>query len=161
MMLFDGDKGGGERKALLQPLLDDGKVPFFQLDGNLALEDYLPDSDELYMSAVVTYLLKIIPDKDLGGRNLTEEADKSLKEWRANGNKKNSISLWPREFAKQLKLQSAPSKVGIAREYIALMEDVPIEQLRNTKRCITLLNEIVKGLRIPRQAPAPQRVLRD
>jgi predicted ATP-dependent endonuclease of OLD family len=160
MMLFDGDQGGKEREAELKALSAEGGVPSHRLDEKLTIEDYLPGGDDLFAAAVGAYTSKLTK-KDETSVNTSHQAREALKAWRGNANKHTSVSGWPEEFGEQFGLKSAPSKVGIAREYVALMEDVPIGDLDKsaTKRCVRLLEHIVKGLQIPQQAPVPQRIL--
>jgi hypothetical protein len=161
MMLFDGDQGGKEREAELKPLIDELKASSHRLDEKLTIEDYLPGGDELYASAVGSYVAKLLATKKNNvNANLPEDARKSLKEWRAS-NKNNSVAIWCEEFGKEIaRLKSAPSKVGVAREYIALLEEVPVGDLDKTvtKRCVRLLEQIAKGLQIPKQVSVPQRI---
>jgi predicted ATP-dependent endonuclease of OLD family len=162
MILFDGDKGGKEREAYLKELVEQAKAASYRLDAELTIEDYLPGGDDLYASAVAGYLAKLPAAHETEVNvDLAEKAGKALKAWRAGGNKNVSVSVWVEEFAKaSADLKSGPSKVGIAREYVALLETVPIGKLDKTasKRCIRLLEQIAKGLQIPHQAPALQRI---
>ena len=157
MLLFDGDKGGKQREADLKELTTELDVPLYRLDDGLSIEDYLPGGDKLYASAVGAYLSKLCKRQ-----GLIERATKAIEEWRGTGKKNASLSDWCGEFAvKQCALNSPPSKVGIAREYIRLMEDVPFNGFDKlaVKRCLRLLEKIVSGLHIPEQATAPQKIL--
>ncbi len=160
MMLFDGDQGGKERQAGLQALLDELGVASHRLEEKHTIEDYLPGGDELYASAVAAYVSKVASKKSDQSGNLDEDARKGLKEWRAS-NKNKSVAIWAEEFAQQSAgLSSAPSKVGVAREYVGLLEGVAVGNLDKaaTKRCVRLLEQIGKHLQIPQQAAAAQRI---
>ena len=157
MLLFDGDKGGKEREADLKDFIVELGVPSHRLDDNLSIEDYLPGGDELYAAAVSAYLLKLTKKNELPAL-----ASKSIADWRNTEKKNSSLCAWSAEFAtKQCSLNSPLSKVGVAREYIGLMDGVSFTQFDKSavKRCLRLLEKIVSGLQIPEQATAPQKIL--
>lgn len=53
-----------------------------------------------------------------------------------------------------------PSKVGVAREYVAILADIPHGSLdsKSTSHCMTLLDKITKELKLPTQIASPQRI---
>ena len=152
-VLFDGDDGGKARLKDLNKLLKEKEIESRVLSDGTAIEDHLIGVDTLYVNAVARYIWKLINLRD--GSGLTEKSVLNLvkKDFLASGFEEGKptegVAGWADKVCIELaKLSSPPSKVGIAREYV-LMLDQTEDGFKNLKRPQALAEWIKEKLGIP------------
>ena len=149
MVLVDGDEGGKERLRQLTPLLDSHDIETHRLVAGTTIEDYLPGAGRRYVQAVARYVAKIAETHgrtDLSGQEIEKrllvaaEAN-DIREDRVT----SGIAKWATRKAQELvALESAPSKLGIAREYVELLSEAKADTSKDSqlKRSLGLLRQI-------------------
>ena len=164
VVLCDGDKGGSDRLKALKPVIDEFEgIQTHQLSQGLELEDYLIWPEKLYVEAVVEYACKLKMDrKQKFDRNkLKEEFEKSFENRFKDVNKFSGISDWADEaFVTIGKLDSAPSKIGVAREYVRILFETKDSDIsrKSCSQTLVLLKKIQEKLGIPNQREMPQLI---
>jgi predicted ATPase len=161
MMLFDGDDGGRAREAEVRPLVEQLHGKSEILGDGLSIEDYLPGGDAVYVAAVCRYIEKLIELKRAPAEpGLEASARENLQTWRLEPDN-HSVAKWCEQFCKNHPVLRAPiSKVGVAREYVTILQDLSAAQLDedSTARCLTLLGTIAAHLELPAQIASPQAI---
>jgi hypothetical protein len=134
-VLVDGDQGGKDRLKALKPVLTARNIPARALTKDRTIEDYLPYQDDLYVRAVAEYAYKlrtdykVVPARPLD--DLLAQAKVDHEAWKTAGNI-NKVGNWAELECHQLSGRAEVSpKIGIAREYVNLLADVPRDQLRS------------------------------
>ena len=137
--LFDNDIGGRERAAKTNTLAKTHSIPIIFLpDENSTIEDYLPGGHQEFVKAAAKYV-STLSDKD------ENELETQLLE-SAKGAQEHSMVEEVLLAAKAAAgLAEKPSKLGIAREYVLLMEEegdydrlesASLERARQFAECI-------------------------
>ncbi|MCB9492443.1 MAG: AAA family ATPase, partial [Dehalococcoidia bacterium] len=146
--LFDGDKGGKERMALFLPYAKNHDIECKALtpDGTV-LEAVLP-LQASFLEAVARYIAKV-GDHDV---SQTLEQVREAYEKRPEDDLRD-IAKWSRHVGVNLGLVEKPvSPVGIAREYVALLDEVPADRIRqelDASPLKELVDWIVRALELP------------
>ena len=156
-ILFDGDAGGRERYEDIKAMLEHFKIAHRFLVQDQAIEDYLPQGDALYVHAVANYAAKLCKDRGIEDHNISENAETSFKE---AGN--ISRAKWAADFVKATaKLKSSPSKVGIAREYVLLLQELDEagQLVGDHKKMLELLKDLETVLQLPKPLLTEGRIL--
>lgn len=155
-LLFDGDKGGLDRRKSLKALVETKKLPWHQLTKDTSAEDHVL-APELFREATIRYL-EGSPDAP---EKVREELEASYTERVGTGAPKG-IAKWARSEGKRLLGEDdEPSAVGIAREYARLLADTNAEDLPTSvrKRATELANKIAEMLKLaPRTVEQEQIV---
>lgn len=148
-LLFDGDKGGGDRRKNLKALIESKKLLQHELAKG-AIEDQLL-SPELFREATILYAISLGSDEKSGDKIRQElqaswEENESLK-----AAEKRGLDKWSREETKRvLGLGESPSSVGIAREYARLLSEVKPDDLpKNPRKTLALAEQICTLLDLP------------
>lgn len=161
-VLVDGDKGGRDRLAYLQPLLAAASVDSKALTDGTTIEDHLPHFSEIFAAAVCSYVSKLITDLHIeaSGDPLMKIRDAFAGKF-ANGSPKG-VALWMRdELPGIIGLKNPPSKVGIAREYAILLDAIPSKRFRLGARGNALLKWLRESLSLPAMGIDETKVLED
>ena len=115
-------------------------------------EDHLPLIDDLYVEALARYCLKLLADSKQTCptfETLFESARAKFAESFAHGKVTRGVAEWAERVGQELTgLDSPPSKVGIAREYVSLLVDAPADRftgavLQRAKRLLELIQEML------------------
>ena len=158
LVVVDGDQGGKQRLKALKPVLKAHDVKHIILKQGTTIEDYLPDSGMTYIDAVAGYITQFL---DTIGSEKTstnnEDIQEKLREAAAaEGYSKDKVSdgiaNWAIKKAQELAgLESKPSKLGIAREYVKLLNTSTADTFDKSrlKRSLALLKEVQTNLSIP------------
>jgi len=59
-VITDGDKGGAARLSYLKKLISKHNIPKRELDDGLAIEDYVPMAEELFVPAIASYTASLV-----------------------------------------------------------------------------------------------------
>lgn len=164
-MLFDGDKGGKERLAQLGPSIKEFEVATKLLVDGTSVEDHLIAVGTLFVDAVATYTAKLMagagqPAPDM--ESLRKQFRKSFSETHSADKVTSNVSAWAAKAAMEIGgLSSAPSKVGIAREYAMLLQDVPIENFTAPEygRAVTLAKWVTQALGLPNRVSIERQIV--
>jgi hypothetical protein len=165
-VLLDGDDGGKARLKALQPILKTKEMQAKSLSEGTTIEDYLPLVGELYVRAVADYVAKVMETYGKAPNNLDDhraEFRKSFREAFEEGKVTKGVANWAAEAGRRLGgLEQAPSKVGIAREYVRLLEDTAADKFtpQGLQRPLKLLEWIREMLPIPDVREAKKEILR-
>lgn len=166
-VLVDGDAGGKARLKALQPLLTAHEIKSKQLLDGTTTEDYLPLVAELYTRAVADYVMKLMETAGQKGPEPDAFRAEFLNTFKGafpEGNVTKGVLKWALKTAKALgKLKDSPSKIGIAREYVRLLDETPAERFNPEalQRALTLLEGIQEILNIPEVREAEAIILRE
>lgn len=124
-------KEGRQGSKLFSRFLKSHQIESKQLLEDTTTEDYLPLVAELYPRAVAEYVLKLV---ETAGQKIEKPDDfradfrTSFRERFEEGKVTRNVAAWASDAGKKLgKLENAPSKIGIAREYVRLLEASPAE----------------------------------
>jgi hypothetical protein len=164
-VLVDGDDGGKSRlKALKNVLSTRPTVRSGSLVEGTTIEDYLPYLHELYPEAVVRHCANARIDSGKLGIDLEQAIQEHRDLFAARfavGKVTSDVARWGSEVGEKIIGDGKPSKVGIAREYIALLDqkDVGEPEPTGMKRPKRLLSIILELLTLPRLADVPDTVL--
>lgn len=127
-VLLDGDKGGQQRLKKMQSYLDAREIPAKLLTNGTAIEDHLPLLAELFVEAVSKYCFGLGTDNEtLSGVGFDEVHSKFKEDFAKKFPKPattQGVAIWASKVGQDLypdSLPPSPSKVGIAREYVALL----------------------------------------
>jgi predicted ATP-dependent endonuclease of OLD family len=154
-VLVDGDEGGKARIRALQGILKAKDVPYRHLLEGTTIEDYLPLIGELYVRAVADYVAKVRESQGVPVTNYDEfrqEFRNSFRETFEEGKVTKGVAAWAAASGKTVgKLENEPSKLGIAREYITLLEETSLDKFtaQSLQRPLVLLKWIREILPIP------------
>jgi hypothetical protein len=164
-ILVDGDEGGKNRLKSLQGIMKTKEIRSKQLLEETTIEDYLPLVGELYVRALADYVSKV---RESHGAPVTNADDfrhefrKSFREAFEEGKVTKGVAAWAASAGQKLGgLEDAPSKLGIAREYISLLEDTEAERFtpQSLQRPLKLLEWIREILPIPELRESPRTIL--
>lgn len=168
MVLVDGDEGGKERLRQLTPLLDSHDIETHRLVAGTTIEDYLPGAGTRYVQAVARYVAKIAETHgrtDLSGQEIDAQLLGAAEANDIREDKVTSgIAKWATREAQELvALESAPSKLGIAREYVELLSEAKADTFKDSqlKRSLGLLRQIQGALGIPELQEPEKKVTTD
>lgn len=166
-VLVDGDEGGKGRLKALQGILKSKEIPSKQLLEGTTIEDFLPLSGELYVRAVADYVAKVkesigapVPNAD----DFRQQFRTSFRETFEEGKVTKGVAAWAASAGKKLgQLEGEPSKLGIAREYVAVLEEVPSERFtaQSLQRPLHLVKLIREILAVPELRESEKTILKD
>ena len=168
LVIVDGDEGGSKRLKALKPFLEAHTVKSFQLQGGTTIEDHLPAAGGAYVNAVARYVACVVAT--LGkGRPTRDEIEERLRKAAESesysGNKVTAgIADWAIEKAREIAgLQSKPSKLGIAREYVYSLTAATANSYKKAqwKRGLDLLRTVQSELSIPELLEPEPKVTTD
>ena len=164
LVVVDGDEGGSERLRVLKPFLATHDVKSFQLQGGTTIEDHLPAAGEAYVDAVARYVAGVVETLGKGKPTRGEIQERLCKAAETEGYSGNKVTAgiadWVIKKARAIaELQSNPSKLGIAREYVESLTAATADSYKKTqlKRGLELLRTVQSELSIPElREPAPK-----
>ena len=164
LVVVDGDEGGSERLRVLKPFLAAHDVKSFQLQGGTTIEDHLPAAGGAYVDAVARYVAGVVETLGKGKPTRGEIQERLCKAAETEGYSENKVTAgianWVIEKARAIaELQSNPSKLGIAREYVESLTAATADSYKKTqlKRGLELLRAVQSELSIPKlREPAPK-----
>jgi len=165
-VLVDGDEGGKSRLKALQPILKANGIESKQLLEETAIEDYLPLVGELYPRAVAEYVMKLM---ETAGQKIEKPDDfpaevrKSFRERFEEGKVTKGVAAWAEDAGRKLgKLDQSPSKIGIAREYVRLLDASPAENFtpQSLQRPLKLVEWVQEILAVPEVRESERTILR-
>ena len=153
-LLFDGDKGGKARAKSLEKLIKEkGLSQQFLNEG--AIEDYV-SAPVLYKKALTEYLTKLCGESSVSVPGEVEA------DWEAR-DEGSSLAHWARECGKRiLGGESAPSSVGVAREYARLLADAAPADLppkKDRRRTSLLAKKVCELLVLESQTLAQEEIV--
>jgi hypothetical protein len=165
-LLVDGDDGGKARLKSLLPILKAKNVSYRTLLDGTSIEDYLPLAGELYVKAVAEYVAKVketlgSPVSDL--EEFRQRFRDSYREKFEEGRVTSGIATWAAAAGKGLgELDTEPSKIGIAREYVILLEETPAEKFsgQSLRRPMELVKWIRELLQVPELREPEKSILK-
>jgi predicted ATP-dependent endonuclease of OLD family len=166
-VLVDGDAGGKARLRALKPIMDSRSLLGKALLDDTTIEDYLPLANDLYVEAVVRYSVKLA--KDHGKASIDEsETRETVRQYFSERvidkkTKGNLSTLATEIFQEITELTEPPSKMGIAREYVLLLEEVKPNSVKDSDlRQAQKLFEIIQSmLQLPGIADIPNTIISD
>ena len=98
----------------------------------MTIEDYLPLAESFYPEAVARYSAKLIndyrSDADADELNVVRDRVRASFEENFGSHPISGIAAWGQKVCQELSGLSKPSKVGIAREYVALLDERRCEE---------------------------------
>ena len=164
LVVVDGDEGGSERLRVLKPFLAAHDVKSFQLQGGTTIEDHLPAAGRAYVDAVARYVAGVVETLGKGKPTRGEIQERLCKAAETEGYSENKVTAgianWVIVKARAIaELQSNPSKLGIAREYVESLTAATADSYKKTqlKRGLELLRTVQSELSIPElREPAPK-----
>lgn len=165
-VLVDGDEGGKARLKGIHGLLKSHAIASKQLLEGTTIEDYLPLVGELYVRAVADYVAKV---KESQGSPVESHDEfrasfrKSFREAFEEGKVTKGVAEWASSAGQKLgNLEQPPSKIGIAREYVALLDQTPEDKFtaQSLQRPIKLLELIREIMPIPELREARKEILK-
>ena len=164
LVVVDGDEGGSERLRVLKPFLAAHDVKSFQLQGGTTIEDYLPAAGGAYVDAVARYVAGVVETLGKGKPTRGEIQERLCKAAEIEGYSENKVTagianLVIEKARRIAELQSNPSKLGIAREYVESLTAATADSYKETqlKRGLELLRTVQSELSIPElREPAPK-----
>ncbi|ABS63299.1 hypothetical protein Plav_1680 [Parvibaculum lavamentivorans DS-1] len=150
--LYDGDDGGKRRKAKLDKVLE--KDAHVVLEKQKTIEDYLPGFEDLFVPIAAAYGARVF-----GGdkKEIIAEITAALKE---AGKDEKRVDVVLGAIKKAAKLDEAPSKVGIARDYahalLGAEHKISKEEGDQLKKLVAMLQG---ALNLPTRTTAQDRIL--
>ena len=154
-VLFDGDGGGKARFERIKRTLESQDISSKHLVKDTAIEDYLPLPAELYVEALARYVTKLIVDRGDPPPDAQEFVGMCRDKYQERfGTERLTTGLasWAVETGKDIGgLDSYPSKVGIAREYVILLADTPNDDIKtqDISRVVSLVDWMCKHVEVP------------
>ena len=168
LVIVDGDEGGSKRLKALKPFLEAHTVKSFQLQGGTTIEDHLPAAGGAYVNAVARYVACVVATLGKGGPTrdeIEERLRKAAESESYSGNKVTAgIADWAIEKAREIAgLQSKPSKLEIAREYVYSLTAATANSYKKAqwKRGLDLLRTVQSELSIPELLEPEPKVTTD
>jgi len=164
-ILVDGDDGGKNRLKSLQGIMKSKEIRSKQLLDETTIEDFLPLAGELYVRAVADYVMKVKESQGTpiaNADNFRQEFRTSFREAFEEGKVTKGVAAWAASAGQKLGgLEGAPSKLGIAREYISLLEESEPEKFtpQSLQRPLKLLEWIREILPIPELRESEKAIL--
>jgi len=157
-LLFDGDRGGRERKRSLQRLIDWKKLPTHTL-ADTSVEDHVL-SPNLFCEATIRFVEGAL-DESSRRAEVRAELAQSFSQRFASG-AIAGLAAWAREEGmRALGEDDEPSPVGIAREYARLLAEASWEDLEpHVTRSLELAGRIRDLLGLTSQYAPPEIVER-
>jgi predicted ATP-dependent endonuclease of OLD family len=149
--LFDGDKGGSDRRKNLKKMIEAKKLQQETLPKKTTGEDYVL-APELFKEATILYTQSVSGDS-LKRDEIRKELEASWVAKFSSGEIKG-LADWSRDEGQRvLETEEELSSVGIAREYSRLIADADPDSLpaKSRKRSIDLAEKISKMLDLPSQ----------
>lgn len=148
-VLVDGDAGGKARLTQLKDLLTAKDIKSKALPDGETIEDCLPLTETLYVEAVGRYAAKMQTgkkDAHVSVDKMIASARASYVEWAKEN--KVGIGAWGSTTCTELaKLTGPPSKLGIAREYVTLLDEQDNQALGmkhpRAEKLVALINELL------------------
>jgi predicted ATP-dependent endonuclease of OLD family len=150
--LFDGDKGGSDRRKNLKKMIESKGLQEETLPRNLTGEDYVL-SPALFREATILYAQSLCNDTSKKTRVRTE-LEESWSDKFGDSAQPKGLAAWSRDEGKRvLGTDEELSSVGIAREYSRLLADADSEELppKSRERAVELAKKISKMLNLPSQ----------
>ncbi len=127
----------------------------------------MPLVGELYVRAVADYVAKVMDTHGKAPANLEThrtEFGKSFRErFGEDGKVTKGVAEWASEAGKRIGgLEQAPSKVGIAREYVRLLEETPADKFtpQSLQRPLKLLEWLREMMPVPKVRAAKNEILK-
>jgi predicted ATP-dependent endonuclease of OLD family len=163
-VLVDGDKSGRDRISYIQRLLEKHKISSKVLREGTTIEDYLPNLGDVFVEAVASYVQKIAGDMKHGldTSQVNDSVRKSFESRFGEDASPKGVAAWIEDEVTNLaSLTSPPSKVGIAREYATLLQDLPAARFRTGSAGPHLVKWIAEALSLPVLGDVEPRVLAD
>jgi hypothetical protein len=122
-LLFDGDQGGREREKELRALIEKHSIPVHFLPENNTIEDNVPFPRGCFAPAVADYCYRIARAKSLNVKETVEQCrdafSRNFQEKFPTMGAEVGVWQWAESATKDiLGMEEAPSKVGVAREYV-------------------------------------------
>lgn len=162
--LFDGDKGGKSRLKKLEKLMKIQSIVHRALADDTTIEDHIIGISTHYLRATAKYVAKISGKDEI---DLEKQFKLKFKD-KFDGvsvAKIEGVGNWVREASKELgELEESPSPVGVAREYVALLEEATTEELKqdeNLARSKELANWIASALHLPKRVLIQENIVSD
>ena len=154
-LLFDGDDGGKLRQKNLNAIQKKYKFPEKILEKDCEIEDYLIDIPNLYVPAVSSYAAKILelqgtPSKDPA--IIAAGFLKSYKDTFGDSASPSGVSKWADAAFSEIAGIGSPSKIGIAREYVQLLDQRAPESISKNHiqtRLSKLVSWLVSAVELP------------
>jgi predicted ATP-dependent endonuclease of OLD family len=156
-VLVDGDGGGNDRLKAIDSLIAEREVKTKQLSEGTTLEDHLPAAHSLYFDAVANYLQQIAGLDETGLKALRSSFDQHFGE----DEPMSGLVEWTRGAAATIAgLDRKPSSVGIARAYVALLEEAQLSA-KDSQRATRLGKWIAEKLYLPQQTLSQETILEE
>jgi predicted ATP-dependent endonuclease of OLD family len=166
-MLFDGDSGGIRRHENLRTILDAYKVPSKVLTPkDTTLEDHIPLVQTLYVRAVARYVGRLLGEDTTKPPTDLAQLEKRFQQHFAKDHDSKQVTsdaaTWAKVSSKELAGIEDPSKVGVAREYIGMLEEIPDKELdsNSLKRAMSVAEWVQSSLGLPRLTEHEERILK-
>jgi predicted ATP-dependent endonuclease of OLD family len=145
-LLFDGDKGGDDRRKSLKRLIKDKKLPTHSLPDGLAGEDCIL-SPKQYLEATVRYVQNVCGDEKKNDE-IRRALETSYTET-FGADPPKGLAKWSREQGRiVLEEEEDISPVGVAREYALLIAEATAEELppADRERAEVLAKQVIQML---------------
>lgn len=165
-VIVDGDEGGKSRLKSMMGIMKSGNIQSKQLLEGTTIEDYLPLLGELYVRAVADYVAKVKETHGTPVENLDDfrqEFRKSYREAFEEGKVTKGVATWAASAGQKLGgLDGPPSKLGIAREYIMMLEGTAPDKFttQSLRRPLDLMKWIREILPVPELRESAKTILK-
>lgn len=164
-VIADGDQGGKDRQVYLNAMIQEHGLPERILTKDTSIEDHVPNLREVFVPAVADYVSKLLV---LKGDNKPDEEEFRAKFFAdfdsvfSKGRVTTKVIEWAEKAAISIGgLKSKPSKVGIAREYAAMLLELPDNQLKWADRSKVLADWLMKEVKVPELSTASKSILQE
>lgn len=162
-VITDGDKGGAARLSYLKKLISKHNIPKRELDDGLAIEDYVPMVEELFVPAVASYtasLVSLQTDNTPDAGEFETRFQEHFKKTIGNEDAKVNLVDWSQTAALEIgKLKSPPSKVGIAREYANRLLEMPAKDFKLDRKTTALIKWLKEKAGVPEFQPVGKKIV--
>lgn len=154
--LSDGDPGGNDRVKELAHLFELHQVKTQSLPRNTTIEDHVIGGRKLLTRAAARYAVKLCKNsqgKEISEEECIEKLDEALTKPAESGrNIGGSIKILTGCVAELAGLESHASKVGIAREYVSLLNEDGVKfGKRDYEKAVKLATGIQAILDVPKR----------
>lgn len=152
-LLFDGDKGGLNRKKDLENLIERTRIPVRVLDNGTCLEDHLINAKDFIKAATIELVTQA---SSRPVEEVTAELKASFDAKFADDSPPSGLADWSRKEGKRVgNLSRVPSSVGIGVEYAKLLASLDSASTKklDSARSVALAKWLVDALRVERQEP--------